>query len=262
MSNYNFINFEISNMTSIISFNRPEVYNALNKEAKLEILKALEETEKMKNIGAIIITGEGKAFCTGQDLNDRSVKANEEAVDLGHTLETEWNPLVKFIKKSKKIVIGAINGVCAGAGLPLAMSCDLIVAKPGVKFISGFSRLGLAPDAGSTFTFAKTLGYQKTLEFFLFNNPLTSEDLLENKLVNFIQDDPLAFAKELSQKVNGLAPESVNRIKQNIQFALEGTYEKSMEREIDCQRFLGNSENYKEGLKAFFEKRKPQFLRE
>ena len=141
MSKYNFINFEISNMTATISFNRPEVYNALNKEAKLEILKALEETEKIKNIGAIIITGEGKAFCTGQDLNDRSVKASEEAVDLGHTLETEWNPLVNFIKKSKKIVIGAINGVCAGAGLPLAMSCDLIVAKPGVKFISGFLNL-------------------------------------------------------------------------------------------------------------------------
>ena len=109
---YNFINFEISNMTSIISFNRPEVYNALNKEAKLEILKALEETEKIKNIGAIIITGEGKAFCTGQDLNDRSVKANEEAVDLGHTLETEWNPLVNFIKKSKSTIeIGAITSL-------------------------------------------------------------------------------------------------------------------------------------------------------
>jgi 2-(1,2-epoxy-1,2-dihydrophenyl)acetyl-CoA isomerase len=261
MSDFKFISVNTSDETSIISLNRPEVYNALNKEAREEILKAFKISEKKGSVGTIILTAEGKAFCTGQDLNDRSIQANEGGVDLGDTLENEWNPLIKFIKKSKKIVIAAVNGVCAGAGLPLAMGCDLIVAKPKVKFISGFSKLGLIPDAGSSFTFTKGLGYQKALEFFLFNNPMTSEELLENKLINFVQDDPLAFSKELAQKINALSPESVDMIKQNLQFAMEGTYESSMEREISCQRSLGKSENYKEGLKAFFEKREPQFNR-
>ena len=260
---FKFIKYECLERTALIVINRPKVYNALNKESKDEIQKAIGLSEENKEIGSIILTSEGKAFCTGQDLNDRSVSIKEGGtVDLGHTLETEWNPLMNAIKKSSKIVIGAINGVCAGAGLPLAVSCDLLVARPKNKFISGFSKLGLIPDAGSSFTFTRALGYQKALEFFLFNNPLTSEVLLENKLINFIDENPLEFSKELAKKINALSPASVKMIKQNLQFSMEETYAKSMEKEVNCQRILGQSDNYKEGLKAFFEKREAQFSRD
>ncbi|MEC8624043.1 MAG: enoyl-CoA hydratase-related protein [Bdellovibrionota bacterium] len=257
------IKYECLERTALIVINRPEVYNALNKESKDEIQKAIGLSEENKEIGSIIITSEGKAFCTGQDLNDRSVSIKDGGtVDLGHTLETEWNPLMNSIKKSSKVVIGAINGVCAGAGLPLAVSCDLIVAKPKTKFISGFSKLGLIPDAGSSFTFTRALGYQKALEFFLLNEPLTSEVLFENKLVNFIDENPLEFSKGLAKKINALSPASVKMIKQNLQFSLEETYAKSMEKEVNCQRILGHSDNYKEGLNAFFEKREAHFSRD
>ena len=260
---FKFIKYECFEGTALITINRPKVYNALNKDSKDEIQKALNLSEGNKDIGSIIITGEGKAFCTGQDLNDRSVSVKEgETIDLGHTLETEWNPLMKSIKSNSKVVIGAINGVCAGAGLPLAVSCDLIVAKPKIKFISGFSKLGLIPDAGSSFTFTRALGYQKALEFFLLNKPLSSETLLENKLINFIDENPLELSKELAKNINALSLASVKMIKQNLQFSLEETYAKSIEKEVCCQRILGQSENYKEGLKAFFEKREAQFSRD
>lgn len=246
--------------TFIITINRPEVYGALNFDAKMEIIRAIREADKDDSVRSIILTSEGKAFCSGQDLNDRNVQGNEgKKVDLGHTLETEWNPLINSIRDSKKLIIGAINGVAAGAGLSVAMACDLIVAAPKVKFVSGFSQLGLAPDAGSSFTFVKALGYQKTLEFFLFNQPLYSEDLQQAGLINHIAESPLQAASEMAAKINLMAPLSLELIKKNLQGAQEASFKDSMEKETVTQRFLGASDDYQEGLKAFFEKRKPQF---
>ena len=166
MSAFKFINYKEENLTAIIEINRADVFNAMNVECKLEIIQAIKEANKNNNIRSIILTGAGKAFCSGQDLNDRNIQGKNGQIDLGHTLETEWLPLVNAIRDSKKIIIGAINGVCAGAGVSVAVACDLIIAKPNIKFVSAFSKLGLAPDAGSTYTFVRALGYQNALEFF------------------------------------------------------------------------------------------------
>lgn len=259
MSEWNDLIYNQSESIATISINRPKVYNALTRDAKLEIIKAIRTANKDDSVRAIILTGEGKAFSSGQDLNDRTVQGGEVAVDLGHTLETEWNPLVNAIRDSKKLVIGAINGVAAGAGLSVALACDLITSRPGVKFVSGFSALGLAPDAGSTFTFLKAFGYQKTLEFFLFNNPLFSEDLEKAGMINHIGDDYLEKANEWANQISGMAPLSLELIKKNLKNAMDSTFAESMENETSAQRFLGNSSDYQEGLKAFFEKRKPEF---
>ncbi|PIK15940.1 enoyl-CoA hydratase-related protein [Halobacteriovorax sp. JY17] len=259
MSDYSFINYEVEDQTAFITINREEVYNALNADAKYEIVKAVRAANKDTEVRSIILTAKGKAFCTGQDLNDRSVQAGEKPVDLGNTLETEWNPLVQSIRDSKKIIIGAINGVSAGAGLSVALACDYIIAAPGVKFISGFSKLGLAPDAGSSFTFTRALGSKRTLDFFLFNEPLTSEELASSGLINSVSSELIESAKEVSKKINAMAPHCVELIKKNIQFAAESTFKESINNEIYAQRFLGNSEDYKEGLSAFFEKRAPNF---
>ncbi|RLA64594.1 MAG: hypothetical protein DRQ88_00615 [Epsilonproteobacteria bacterium] len=260
MGDFKYIKYLMEGQTVVISMNRPEVYNALNFDAKKEIIKAIKMANKDTNVRSLILTGEGKAFCTGQDLNDRTIRSNGGgAVDLGHTLETEWNPLIKALKSSKKIIIGSINGVCAGAGLSIALALDLLVARPKVKYISGFSKLGLAPDAGSTFGLTKALGAKKTLEFFLFGEALLTEDLKAVGVINYVDEDPLKKAIELGQKINELAPMSVEMIKTNINFAMEGTYAKSMDRETYTQRFLGNTNDYQEGLTAFFEKREPKF---
>lgn len=260
MGDFKYIKYHMEGPTAIISMNRPEVYNALNFTAKKEIIKAVKMANKDPIVRSIILTGEGKAFCTGQDLNDRTIQSNDGgAVDLGHTLETEWNPLIKALKGSKKVIIGSINGVCAGAGVSITLALDFLVSRPKVKFVSGFSKLGLAPDAGSTFSLTKTLGPKRTMEFFLLGEAILTEELKDAGVINYISEDPLKEAMELSNKINILAPNSVAMIKTNINFAMEETYEKSMERETYTQRFLGNTKDYQEGLTAFFEKREPNF---
>lgn len=259
MSQFKFIKYQEENRTAIISMNRPEFYNALNAEAKMEIITAIREANKSQNVHSIILTGEGKAFCTGQDLNDRNVQATNGTVDLGHTLQTEWNPLINAIRDSKKIVIGNINGVCAGAGISVAIACDLLVSRPGVKFVGAFSKLGLAPDAGSTYAFTRALGYQKTMEFFLMSSALTSEELHAANLINKLSDDSMKEAQDFALAINKLSPLSSEMIKKNIKASLDSSFEQSMERETHVQRFLGNSKDYKEGLSAFLEKREPQF---
>ena len=259
MSGFTYLKYTEENYTAYITINRPEVYNALNFDAKMEIIAAIREANKNPAIRSIILTGEGKAFCTGQDLNDRSIQASSGGVDLGNTLQTEWNPLINAIRDSKKIIIAAINGVCAGAGISVAIACDLLISKKEVKFVGAFSKLGLAPDAGSTYTFVRALGYQKTMEFFLLGNPLTSDELHLKGMINTLADNPIENATEIAKTINKLSPLSTDMIKKNIKAALDSTFSESMEREMMSQRFLGNSADYKEGLNAFLAKREPQF---
>lgn len=256
---FKYVTYKEENRTAFITINRPEVYNALNADAKMEIVQAIREANKSPDVRSLILTGEGKAFCTGQDLNDRSVQASSGGVDLGHTLQTEWNPLVNALRESNKIVIAAVNGVCAGAGISVAIACDLIVSKPGVKFMGAFSKLGLAPDAGSTYIFSRALGYHKTMEFFLLGKPLLAEDMEAAGLVNKIDEDALGAATLLALELAKLSPLSSSTIKKNIKASLDSTFSESMERETYAQRFLGNSADYKEGLAAFLAKREPNF---
>lgn len=254
------IKFEEKDATALITINRPQVYNALTKDAKLEIVRAIREANKAPGLVSIVLAAEGKAFCTGQDLNDRTVQANAGTkVDLGVTLETEWNPLVNAIRTSKKPVIAAVQGVVAGAGVSVALACDMVIAAPGVKFVSGFTKLGLTPDAGSSYVLGRALGYQKALEFFLLGDPLTSEQLHAVGLINTLDAAPLDIALTWATKINKLSPKSTALVKRNLQKALESTYDESMNNETAAQRYLGNSEEYQEGLKAFFEKREPRF---
>ena len=248
---------EVRGRTLLITINRPQVYNALTREAKLELSRLLEEGEKDAGIRTIVLTGAGKAFSSGQDLNHRSGSPQER--DLGHILETEWNPLVRTIRNGSKIVIAAVGGVCAGAGISIALACDLIVARPAVKWVGGFGKLGLVPDAGSTFAFVRSMGYRKTLEFFLFNNPLTSEELHGAGLVNALEESCLEKALAWAEQINDAAPLAVAALKKNASLAQEVSFSESLRGETEAQRELGCSLDYGEGVKAFLEKRLPRF---
>lgn len=259
MKNFETIKYEVKDGTAIITINRPDVYNALNVQGKLDIISAIKEANRDQNVRSIVLTGEGKAFCSGQDLNDRTVNSDAGPVDIGHTIETEWNPLIAAIRESEKIVIGAIQGVAAGAGLSVALACDLKIAAPGVRFIAGFTQIGLTPDAGMSFMLTRQLGYTKALEFALMGKPLMSEEMVEYRFVNQIAEAPLEKALELAATVNALPPLSVKTVKKNFQFAQDKEMVQVLEREKHTQRFLGFSEDYREGVKAFLEKRKPVF---
>jgi 2-(1,2-epoxy-1,2-dihydrophenyl)acetyl-CoA isomerase len=259
MKTFETIKFEIKDRTAVITINRPQVYNALNVQGKLDIISALREANKDSSVRSIILTAEGKAFCSGQDLNDRTVDASKGPVDIGQTIETEWNPLIEAIRTSDKLVIGAIQGVCAGAGLSVALACDMKIAAPGVRFIAGFSQIGLAPDAGMSFMLVRQMGYTKALEFALLGKPLLSEAMLEYNFINKIAENPLEESVKLAGEINNLAPLSVKMVKKNFQYANEKELGEVLNREKYAQRFLGFSQDYKEGVCAFLEKRKPEF---
>ena len=259
MKNFETIRYEELNGTAIITINRPQVYNALNVQGKLEIISAIRDANKNADIRSIVLTAEGKAFCSGQDLNDRTVDATKGPVDIGHTIETEWNPLIEAIRTSEKLVICAINGVCAGAGLSVALACDMKIAAPGARFIAGFSQIGLAPDAGMSFMLVRQMGYTKALEFALLGKPLLAEQMLEYNFINSIAENPLAEAVKLAGEINNLAPLSVKMVKKNFQYANEKGLREVLDREKFVQRYLGFSEDYKEGVSAFMDKRKPNF---
>lgn len=257
--NYETLTYSVQDGTAVITLNRPQVYNALNLVGKHEIIRALTLANEDAAVRSIVLTAEGKAFCSGQDLNDRSVDARQGPVDIGHTLETEWNPLVNAIRTSVKPVIGAINGVCAGAGLSVALACDLKVSAPGVRFIAGFTQIGLIPDAGLSFQLVRHLGYSRAYAFALQGKPMLSEEMLEFGLINEITEDPRARALSWAQELNALAPMSVKAMKRNFQEAAQKDWSGMLEIEKTSQRTLGFSADYKEGVTAFLEKRRPNF---
>lgn len=259
MSSFETILFEKKDATAVITINRPQVYNALNVQGKLDIISAIKDANKDASIKSIILAASGKAFCSGQDLNDRSVDASKGPVDIGHTIETEWNPLIEAIRTSEKIVITAVQGVAAGAGLSVVLASDIKIAAPGVRFIAGFTQIGLAPDAGMSFMLVRQMGYARALEFALLGKPLLAEDMLEYNLINRVSSDPLQAAMDLASEINPLPPLSVKMVKKNFQFAAEKELSEVLLREKHAQRFLGFSQDYKEGVTAFLEKRKPNF---
>jgi 2-(1,2-epoxy-1,2-dihydrophenyl)acetyl-CoA isomerase len=259
MKTFETIKYEVKDGTAIVTINRPQVYNALNVQGKLDIISAIREANKDASVRSIVLAAEGKAFCSGQDLNDRTVDASKGPVDIGHTIETEWNPLIEAIRTSDKLIIGAIQGVCAGAGLSVALACDMKIAAPAVRFISGFSQIGLAPDAGMSFMLVRQMGYTKALEFALLGKPLLSEQMLEYNFLSKIAENPLEEALKFAAEINNLAPLSVKMVKKNLQYANEKELGDVLSREKYVQRFLGFSQDYKEGVSAFLEKRKPNF---
>ncbi len=256
---FEFIKYSVSQQTATITINRPDVYNALNTKSKSEIIDALKLANADAQVRSIILTAEGKAFCSGQDLNDRAVDARKGPVDIGHTLETEWNPLINSIRSSRKIVIAAINGVAAGAGLSIVLACDFKVALPKVRFISGFTQIGLCPDAGLSFQLVQTMGYTQALSYALLGQPMLSEEMLSRGFINSISEDIMQEAQLMAGKINLLAPLSVEHVKRNFQQAQESPFSEVLEIEKKSQQFLGFSQDYREGVTAFLEKRSPQF---
>lgn len=239
-----------------ITINRPKVYNALNRETKLELANLFEKISLNKDIRAIILTANGKAFCSGQDLNDREATSSN---DLGQTLKEEWNPLVRSMRNCRQLIIGALNGVVAGAGISVAVQCDLLIAHPDVKFVSGFSKIGLCPDAGSNFAFVRSLGRQRCVEFFTLGKALQAHVLEDLGIINRVSDNYLVRAREFATTLANSAPLALETIKKNLNMAEEVSWEISLENEMNGQRLLGNSSDFKEGVSAFKEKRAPKF---
>lgn len=241
--------------------NRPDKLNAFNEEMHLALRAGFQRAQDDPSVRAVLLTGAGRAFCAGQDLSERDPRGAGPVPDLGHTLDTFYNPTLRLIRALNKPVVCAVNGVAAGAGANIALACDLVFAARSAKFIQAFVKIGLAPDAGGSWHLARILGEPRAKALALTAEPVTAEQAADwgliwksvddERLLDTANEQALAFAQGPTLGL-GLT-------KQLIQGAAVNSLEAQLDRERDYQRKAGRSKDYAEGVTAFLEKRPAVF---
>ena len=241
-----------------ITLNRPDRLNSFTRAMHAELQAALDEAAEAR---VIILTGAGRGFCAGQDLNDRAV-APGEAVDLGETVEESWNPLIRRLTTMPQPVIAKVNGVAAGAGANIALACDIVVAVKEAKFIQSFSALGLIPDSGGSWHLPRLVGQARALGLALTGEPITGEQAADWGLIWKAVDGEWldSEVETLASKLAALPPLGLAAIKSIIRSTGERTLDQELDLQRDEMRRLGFTEDYREGVAAFLEKRTPKFV--
>ena len=240
-----------------ITLNRPDRLNSFTRAMHAELRQALDDAATAR---VIILTGAGRGFCAGQDLNDRAV-APGEAVDLGETVEESWNPLIRRLATMRQPVIARVNGVAAGAGANIAIACDIVVAAATAKFIQSFSALGLVPDSGGSWHLPRLVGQARALGLALTGEPLPADKAAEWGLIwKAVPDEALdAEVDALAAKLASLPPLGLAAIKSIIRTTGQRTLDEELDLQRDEMRRLGFTEDYREGVAAFLEKRPARF---
>jgi 2-(1,2-epoxy-1,2-dihydrophenyl)acetyl-CoA isomerase len=240
-----------------ITLNRPDRLNSFTMQMHTELRDALE---KLGDARVVVLTGAGRGFCAGQDLNDRAV-APDKTVDLGDTVEQCWNPLVKTLAALRQPIIARVNGVAAGAGANIALACDVVVAAKSAKFIQSFSALGLIPDSGGSWVLPRLVGQARALGLALTGEPLLAEKAEEWGLIwKAVEDGALdAEVDAIASRLASLPPLGLAAIKSMIRTTSGRTLEQELDLERDEMRRLGFTQDYREGVAAFLEKRSPTF---
>jgi 2-(1,2-epoxy-1,2-dihydrophenyl)acetyl-CoA isomerase len=258
MSN-NSILLKIENNVAYITLNRPEVFNSFNREMALNLQAVLDECETDVEVRAIVLTGNGKAFCAGQDLKE--VTDPDLNPGFKKILEEHYNPIITRIRSIKKPIIGAINGVAAGAGANIALACDIVVAHEKVSFIQAFSLIGLVPDSGGTYFLPRLIGFQKALALAMLGEKVSAEEA--ERLGMIYKVIPLENYEEqvktLATKLANMPTKALGKIKELFNHSLSNDLEAQLALESKLQIEAAQTEDYKEGVTAFIEKRKPNF---
>ena len=249
--------YDKQNGVAAITLNRPQALNAFVPQMNKEVLDALRDGERDKEVRCFMITGAGRAFCAGQDLKGRTP---EQKGSLGASLREKYNPMIRQIRAMEKIVIAAVNGVAAGAGCNFALACDLRVASEEAKFIQSFVRVGLAPDSGGSFILTRLVGLSKAMELLLLGDTVDAKEAQRIGLVArvFPAAEFAASARAIAEQV-AKAPRGIGLIKRAVNHANLPNVEADLEYEANLQEIAGRSSDYDEGVKAFLEKRTPMF---
>jgi len=240
-----------------ITLNRPDRLNSFTRAMHAELALALDSAADAR---VIVLTGAGRGFCAGQDLNDRAV-APDEPVDLGATIEESWNPLIRRLATMPQPVIARVNGVAAGAGANIALACDLVIAARSAKFIQSFAALGLIPDSGGSWHLPRLVGQARALGLALTGEPLPAETAADWGLIwKCVDDDALdAEVDALAAKLASLPPLGLAAIKSIIRTTGSRTLDEELDLQRDEMRRLGFTRDYREGVAAFLEKRPATF---
>jgi len=253
------IELEIKNNIAWIKLNRPEVFNSFNREMALSLIETLKSCNTNDEVRAVVLTGNGKAFCAGQDLNE--VTSPELNPGFKKILEEHYNPIIKQIRTIEKPVIAAVNGVAAGAGANIALACDVIVAHEKVTFIQAFSLIGLIPDSGGTFFLPRLIGFQKASALAMLGDKVSAEEA--ERLGMIYKVIPLeSFEDEvnkLAEKMANMPTKALSLIKKALNSSMSNNLEEQLALESKYQIEAAQTEDYSEGVAAFIEKRQPNF---
>lgn len=252
---------EEKNGVGYLTFNRPKALNSFNVDMHREVADVLNLWTKNPDVRCVVISGEGRGFCAGQDLGDRVVDPNAEAPDLGYSIETYYNPLIKTIVNMPKPVICAVNGVAAGAGANIALACDLVIAAKSANFVQAFCRLGLVPDSAGTWFLPRAVGHARAMGLTLLGDKLPAETAKEWGMIWDVVEDAELKAKvtELAERLAKQPTFGLSLIKKAIHQSSNNTFDEQVLLERDLQRIAGRSEDYREGVQAFMNKREPNF---
>lgn len=254
---YQFLRYLVDHGVATITLNRPEVYNALNDEITFELQDAFRQVGKDEQVRVVVLTGEGKAFCSGQDLKAGTEK-KRSFID---SLHTRYNPIIRAIRNLPKPVIARINGVAAGAGCSLALACDVLVATEDAVLTEVFINIGLVPDSGSSFFLPRMVGMTKAFELATMGSKIKAAEAVSMGLVNrAVPAAKLDEAVSAYTSYYATAPtRSIGIIKKMLNKSTTSSLDEMLDYEAYCQEIAGSSEDYREGVSAFLEKRKPAF---
>jgi 2-(1,2-epoxy-1,2-dihydrophenyl)acetyl-CoA isomerase len=244
-----------------VTLNRPEKLNAFNSEMHALLRQALERAADEAEVRVVLLTGAGRGFCAGQDLSQRDVSPGAAPIDLSVSLGSNYNPLVRRMRALPKPILCAVNGVAAGAGANVALACDLVLAARSASFVQSFSRIGLVPDCGGTYFLPRLVGAARAMGLALLGEKLSAEDAERWGLIWKVFDDG-ALMKEATALAAGLAggpTKGFGLLKKAIHASAGNSLDAQLDLERDLQREAGFSEDYREGVAAFMQKRKPDF---
>ncbi len=252
------IQLSIENNVAYITLQRPKVYNSFNREMALKLQDVLDQCEADRGVRAIHITGEGKAFSAGQDLGEI---VDPDGPELRTIIREHYNPIVKRLRSIAKPIVAAVNGVAAGAGANIAFSCDITVAAESASFIQAFSKIGLIPDSGGTYTLPRSIGMQKATAYMMLGEKVSATEAERVGMIYKVvpDDELLSTTKALAERLAQMPTAGLGLTKKALNETWSNTYSQQLEVEDDLQYKASLTYDYGEGVKAFLEKRKPEF---
>ena len=250
--------FEITNNVAFITLNRPDKFNAFNREMALLLQAKLHEAEISDEVRAVYLTGTGKAFCAGQDISEL---VGENKIGIDKILSEHYNPIVKKIRNMPKPVVAAVNGVAAGAGANIALCCDVVIATAGASFIQAFSKIGLIPDSGGTFTLPRLIGWQKASALMMTGDKVVASEAEKMGMIyKYFEDDVFeSESKKIAQTLAQMPTKGLAYTKHALNQSFHNNWETQLSLEDEYQQKAAGTADYQEGINSFLEKRKPVF---
>mgnify|MGYP001314847727 FL=1 len=259
--NYQFIRYEVTDGVATLTLNRPDVLNSFHRPMADETIDALRRAADDPAVRAVVLTGAGRAFCAGQDLQAVLPREGEPAPDLGKIVRAQYNPIVRLIRHTEKPFVAAVNGAAAGAGANIALACDFVVAAENAAFIQAFARIGLIPDSGGTFLLPRLVGLARATALMMLAEKLPATEAHTMGLIyrvcpaDRLMDEAMALARRLA----AMPTRALGMIKRALNRTFTNDLDAQLELEAELQAEAGRTHDYQEGVAAFLEKRTPVF---